>query len=181
MLPSSQVFYRKFWSFRIKTFCLGPLFEDHVNIGIYTLSKVIIFCWNSENLFYFVTVFLSVRCSLWLRYGIIIEDPTITLVNTVGIFLHFSYLSVYIYHSKSMVSYLPSGFQMQSWLSIKKLVPVYFKNNLNHIFIFICSWALSDSKFLQYYVCWSFYFTRTGKRTWILLNFILVWLQVLLL
>ncbi|KAE8750574.1 hypothetical protein FOCC_FOCC002554 [Frankliniella occidentalis] len=49
----------------------------------------------------FITGLLS--CSLWLRYGTLIEDPTITLVNTVGAFLHFSYLSIYIFHSKSKV------------------------------------------------------------------------------
>ncbi|KAK3913162.1 Sugar transporter SWEET1 [Frankliniella fusca] len=70
--------------------------------GMFTASKILKRKTVGEDSYApFITGFLS--CSLWLRYGTLIEDPTITLVNTVGVFLHFSYLSVYIFHSKSQL------------------------------------------------------------------------------
>lgn len=45
----------------------------------------------------FVCGFLST--SLWLRYGFLIEEPSLILVNTIGATLHFSYAVVFYMYS----------------------------------------------------------------------------------
>ena len=68
-------------------------------------------------------------CSLWLCYGVIKPDFTISLVNTVGIILQLSYIVIYHTYSDSKVtttadvhsfvhSYIPSQFGVWSqWYS----------------------------------------------------------------
>lgn len=50
----------------------------------------------------FLSGFLSV--SLWLRYGFLIHDTSIILVNTVGATLFFSYVCVFFIYSIKKVS-----------------------------------------------------------------------------
>lgn len=52
----------------------------------------------------FITGFLS--CTLWLRYGNLIEDPSISLVNSIGAVLHTSYMVIYIWYSNSKIGIL---------------------------------------------------------------------------
>ncbi|KAJ1526800.1 hypothetical protein ONE63_008371 [Megalurothrips usitatus] len=79
----------------------------------------------------FITGFLS--CSLWLRYGTLIEDPTITLVNTIGAFLHFSYLTIYISHSKSQVGILKQVTPALLFLLLVLFYTYYLEENVDII------------------------------------------------
>lgn len=77
----------------------------------------------------FITGFLS--CSLWLRYGILIEDATITLVNSVGAFLHISYLTIYIFHSKSKVGIMRQQVPPMMCLLLVLFYSYYWEENVD--------------------------------------------------
>ncbi|XP_071445847.1 sugar transporter SWEET1 [Hetaerina americana] len=52
---------------------------------------------GDTSCFPFVVGFVS--CSLWLRYGCLIEDVSLTVVNSVGAFLQLSYVVIYLMYS----------------------------------------------------------------------------------